>query len=206
MKNLTSRVFTGLAAAALAVGTVAAMSAPAQAAADGYTPNGSNPITFVGSDVSFTAVDAAQTLTCEQFDLTGTITDPGVNRAFGAEAGKLDQLTSSGCTNPTAGDTTVDPTGVWTVAITGPESGSVSDAELRDVTAYVEAAGCSFNVAGTVTGTFNDSTGVFAPNGSTLIIADNPSGFLCPILGLAQGQDITVDGFWTAAGLTITNP
>lgn len=206
MKNFTSRVFTGLAAGALAVGTVAAMSAPAQAAAADYTPVGGPGVTFTGSDVSFTAVEADQTLTCEQFDLTGTITNPGVSRAFGTEAGSLTDLVSSGCTNPTAGDTTVDPTGTWGVTITGAESGSASPAKLTNVTAFVEAAGCSFNVAGEVTGTYNDSTGDFVPSGSTLIIADDPSGFLCPILGLAQGQDITVAGSWNAAGLTITNP
>ncbi|GGU39062.1 hypothetical protein [Nocardioides albus] len=206
MKKITSRVLTGLAAGALATATVAAMSSPAQAALDGYTPTGPDPVVFTGNNVSFTADEAAQTLTCTQFDLIGSITNPGVNRPFGTEAGELDQLDSSGCTNPTAGDTTVDPTGIWHVQIDDAEIGSVSPATLTDVTAFVSAAGCSFNVAGEVSGTFNDSTQVFTPTGSTLVIADNPVGFICPILGVAQGQSISVAGTWTANGLTITNP
>lgn len=206
MKKLTSRVLTGLAAGALASATVAAMSAPAQAAADTYTPEGGPDVAFIGSGVSFTAVEAGQTLNCDQFDLAGTITDPGVSRSFGAEGGKLNNLTSSGCTNPVAGDTTVDPTGEWGLTITGAESGSVSPAALTNVTAFVEAAGCSFNVAGEVQGDFDDSTGDFIPTGSTLAISDDPSGFLCSVLGLAQGQAVTVDGSWNASGLTITNP
>lgn len=206
MKNLFSRVFTGLAAGALATATVAAMSSPAQAAQDGYTPTGPDPIVFTGNNVSFTADEAGQTLTCTKFDLIGSITNPGVNRPFGAEAGVLDDLDSDGCTNPTAGPTTVDPTGIWRVRITEPEVGSVSSAELYDVTAFVSAAGCSFNVGGEVSGTFNDSTQVFAPTGSTLVITDTPVGFICPILGVAQGHHISVAGTWVANGLTITNP
>ncbi|TQL67615.1 hypothetical protein FB381_1496 [Nocardioides albertanoniae] len=206
MKKITNRVLTGLAAGALAVGTVAAMSAPAQAAADGYTPTGPDPVTFVGDTVAFTADDAGQTLTCDVFDLEGSITASGTSRAFGDSAGTLDDLTSSGCTNPIAGDTTVEPTGAWDVAITGAEVGSVSPAALSDVTASVSAASCDFNVAGGVTGEFDDSTGVFTPTASTLVISDDPVGFVCTLLGVAKGQHISVDGSWTAAGLTITNP
>ncbi|MBC7278753.1 hypothetical protein [Nocardioides sp.] len=206
MKKITSRVLTGLAAGALAVGTVAAMSAPAQAAAAGYTPHGTNPLTFIGNNVSFTAVEANQTLNCEQFDLTGNIINPGQTREFGEAAGTLPELASSGCTNDIAGATTVEPTGTWGVKVDGPESGSVSPATLTTVTAFVEAAGCSFNVAGEVSGTFDDAAQLFTPTSSTLVISDNPVGFICPILGVAQGQSITVDGTWAANGLTITNP
>ena len=206
MKKITNRLFTGLAAGALAVGTVAAMSAPAQAAAGTYTPEGPNPVIFTGGNVSFTAVEAGQTLTCETFDLTGTITDPGVSRAFGAEGGSLTDLVSENCTNEIAGPTTVDPTGTWGLTVTSDEVGSVSPAALTDVTAYVEAAGCSFNVAGDVSGDFDDVAQQFTPTASTLIIADDPSGFLCPALGVAQGQSIAVDGSWASNGLTIANP
>ncbi|WP_292652228.1 hypothetical protein [Nocardioides sp.] len=33
-----------------------------------------------------------------------------------------------------------------------------------------------------------------------------PAGFLCSVLGIAQGQALDVDGTWTITGLTITNP
>lgn len=206
MKKITSRVFTGLAAGALAIGTVAAMSAPAQAAADTYTPNGGPAVSFTGNSVSFTAIEAGQTLTCEQFDLHGTITNAGQSRLFGAEGGVLNQLVSSGCTNPIAGATTVDPTGTWGVTVDGPEVGSVSPATLTNVTAFVEAAGCEFNVAGEVSGDFDDVAQLFTPTDSTLVISDTPVGFLCFALGVEQGQSIAVDGTWSSTGLTISNP
>ena len=205
MKNLTSRMFTGLAAGAFATATVMAMSAPAQAAGT-YTPNGGPGVTFVGHNVAFTADDAGQTLSCDQFDLAGTIIDPGVSRAFGAGGGSLDDLVSSGCTNPIAGATTVTPTGTWGVTITGDEAGSVSPAELTNVAASVDAGGCSFDVAGEVTGSFDDASGVFTPTGSTVVIANDPSGFTCGLLGVAKGQSISVSGTWTGTGLTISNP
>jgi hypothetical protein len=211
MKKTNSRLVTGLVAGVGAVATVLAMSSPAHAATD-YTPNGGPEVEFKGSNVSFTAVQAGQTLTCPQFDLHGDVTGPGVSRAFGDGAGVLDDLTASGCTNPLAGATTVDPTGTWGVAVTGAESGTVSPATLTSVTAYVEAAGCSFNVAGEVDGTFDDATQVFTPTSSRVKIDDVPQGFLCPILGVAQGQDIEIDGSWTnvppsgSTNLTITNP
>lgn len=206
MKKITSRVLTGLAAGALAVGTVAAMSAPAQAAADGYTPTGPDSVVFTGNNVSFTDVEADQTLTCETFDLVGHIIDPGVNRPFGELAGELDDLNSDDCTNEIVGSTTVDPTGVWGLTIDAAETSSGSPATLTTVTAFVSAAGCSFNVGGEVTGTFDDSTQVFTPTGSSVVITDTPAGFLCPILGVAQGDQISVAGTWVGNGLTITNP
>ncbi|KRF19046.1 hypothetical protein ASG90_03970 [Nocardioides sp. Soil797] len=212
MKIRNRSIAGGLAAGALAVTSVMAMSTSAQAAADDYTPNGGPEAAFIGSNVSFTATEAGQTLTCTQFDLSGTVTDPGTSRAFGDEAGSLGDLQSSGCTNPVAGATTVDPIGVWGVTITGAEVGSVSPAQLTDVNAFVEAAGCSFNVGGTVNGEYDDSTGVFTPGGSGLTISDVPVGFLCSILGVAQGQSIEVNGTWQnvppagSTAMTITNP
>ncbi|MBC7278752.1 hypothetical protein [Nocardioides sp.] len=58
MKNLISRVFTGLGAGALAIAAVMAMPTPAQAA-DTYTPNG-GPISVVGEEIIFTDVYADQ--------------------------------------------------------------------------------------------------------------------------------------------------
>ncbi|MGH3349583.1 MAG: hypothetical protein ACRDPS_02875 [Nocardioides sp.] len=206
MKNLASRVLAGLAAGALAIATIVAMSWPAQAAVDNYTPHGGPGVSLLGSDVVFTVVEAGQTFTCEQFDLSGTLTGPDVSRPFGSTATTWDQLVFSGCTNPYFGATTFDLTGTWGFAITGPEVGSVSPAAITDVAMFVEMNGCSFNIAGEVSGDFDDATEVFTPTGSTLIIADDPVGFVCSSVGFTQGQSISVSGSWLITGLTISNP
>jgi hypothetical protein len=198
MKLFSKRGASGLIAAAAVVMTTLAMAGPANAATV-YTPSGGPSANFVGSNVSFRAIQANQTLTCSTFNLAGSIVNPGTSRAIGANGGNLTTLTSSGCTNPIAGSTTVTPSGTWGVTITGDEVGTVSPAQLTNVSATVTAAGCTFPVFGTVAGSFNDATQRFTPNSgaSGLKISGTPSGFLCPILGVANGQDIEVGGSWT---------
>ncbi|GGU39071.1 hypothetical protein [Nocardioides albus] len=205
MKNLISRALTGLAAGALAIATVATMSLPAHAA-DLYTPHGGPGVAATGNDIAFTDVFAEQTFSCEQFDLHGALISTGLSRPFGTTATTWDHLDYSGCTNPIFGETTLVQTGIWGFAITGPEAGTVSPATLTSVAFLLSSAGCSFNITGEVSGTFEDTTGVFTPSGSTLTIADDPAGFICPLLGFMKGDDISVSGTWTITGLTVTNP
>jgi len=210
MKLFSKRSASGMIAAAAVVMTTLAMAGPANAATT-YTPSGGPSANFVGNNVSFTATAAGQTLTCSTFNLAGSIVNPGTSRAIGANGGTLTTLTSSGCTNPIAGSTTVTPSGTWGVTITGDEVGTVSPARLTSVAATVSAAGCTFNVGGVVNGTFNDATQRFTPNSgaSGLTITSTPVGFICPILGVAPGQTIEVGGTWTntppagSAGLAI---
>lgn len=207
---------TKLAACAVAALAAVGFSATAAHAANtSYTPNGGPKADFVGSSVSFTDTNAGQTLTCSQFDLAGSITNPGVSRAYGSTspAGSLGTLTSSGCTNPTAGATTVAPSSTWSVAIDGDATGTVWPAELDNVQATVTAAGCTFTVLGSVTGTFDTSNQKFTPNGGgSLAINDNPSGLLCGLIGVSNGDPITVGGSWTntppsgSTAVSITNP
>lgn len=181
-----------------------AMPTPAQAA-DTYTPNG-GPISVVGEEIIFTDVYADQSFTCEQFDLAGGITDPGVSRTFGTEAGILDQATSSGCVNPLAGSTTLDLVGSWGMVISGPGVGSVWPAALTNVHVFLEYAGCSFSFAGEVIGEFDDATGMFTPTGSTLSVVDDPLGFICPVyVGVMKGDPFVVNGMWETSGLSITS-
>lgn len=195
MKKFTHRLSASVIATAAASSAVIAMTATGASAAD-FNLAGGPEANFVGSGVSFTDVQAEQTLTCEQFDLKGTAT-PGAYD-FGSDVGSLDELVSSGCENDIAGPTTVDPTGVWGVAIDGPGATATEwDARLTTVTAFVSAAGCSFDVGGEVSGTFNETTQVFTPTSSTLEIVTTPSGFLCGLLGVSLGDDITVAGSWT---------
>ncbi|WP_141779694.1 hypothetical protein [Nocardioides albertanoniae] len=206
MRKFTSTVLAGVAAGALAIATIAAMSQPAQAAAGTYTPHGGPLVTLSGHDVTFTHVESGFSFTCPQLDMSGSLFDPSQSRPFGTPATTWDDLTTSGCTSSMGGDVTVDLTGTWGFAVTGAEVGSVSPAAITDAAMFVGAGGCSFSVAGDIAGTFDDATGAFTPDGSTQIISDDPAGFLCPILGITQGQAMDVDGSWTITGLTITNP
>lgn len=205
MKNLIGRRLAGLAITVLTITTIVAMATPAQAVIETYTPHGEF-VSAVSTDFSITDDEAAQTFTCEQFDMSGSIPTTGVSRPFGTIAATWDQLDYSGCVNPIFGDTTLDTTGAWGFAITGPEVHSTSPAALTDVSFLLTAAGCSFNIVGDVSGTFDDSTGVFSPSASTLTIADGPAGFICPLLGFMKDDHISITGTWRISGLTISNP
>lgn len=208
MKN-THRLAARLAAITAAAAAVVSMTATGAQAATSFTPTGGPSVTFTGNSVSFTDIPAGQTLTCTVFNLSGTVVNSGVSRAYGANAGNLTTLTSSGCTNPIAGSTTVTPTGTWGVTITGDATGSVWPAKLTGVNVDVTAAGCSFDAAGTASGTFNDSTQVFDPQSgpSGLTISTTPVGLTCGLLGVELGDEIEVNGTWTASpALDISNP
>lgn len=201
------KIATGLVAGAATTTALLAGTVSAAHAATTYTPTGSS-VNFVGSGVSFTDPLAEQTLTCAKFDLAGSVTNSGTSRAYGVEGGSLTSLSSSGCTNPVAGPTTVTPTGAWGVTVTGDPTGTSFPAQLTNVAATVSAVGCTFNVGGTLNGTFDNGTQKFTPGTSGLSIVNAPAGATCLLLGVEQGDPITVSGSWTNAGaaLTIANP
>lgn len=182
--------------AALVVMSLSWVSMPAHASTS-YTPDGGPEVYFGGTGIGFTNVQANQELNCAQFDLSGEMLSPGTSRPFGANSKKLGSLVSSGCTNPIAGLVSVVPVGEWEISVTGEPTGTTWPGELRGVNVAVSAAGCTFNVTGSVGGTFDTVSQVLAPTSSELVISEPPSGFLCPILGIAQGQDIEIDGHWT---------
>lgn len=206
MKNFISRMLTSIAAGALAIATVGAISSPAQAALDTYTPHGGPAVSFLGNNITFTDIEANTEVACKQFDLHGTITRPGVSRRLGATATTSDQLVNSDCFHWYFGETTIDRTGSWELAVTGREVGSVAPATLSNAGIFVDMSACSFNIAGQVSGEFDDTTGLFTPTESTLTIADDPFGLLCPIIGFAQGQGISVSGSWLITGVSISYP
>lgn len=184
----------------------------APAASGTFTPGGGPEVNFVGSGISFTDVQANQTLTCAQVNFAGTVIDPGSSRGLGENAGTLDDLSTSNCTNPLGGQTNVTLLGTPTVSITGQPVGTRWPAELADVSAQITVAGCSFTVTGDVTGVFDTDTQTVTPMANSLTIIDDPVGYLCPIPGLAKDQTFRVSGSWTnlpPAGsdpLTFTSP
>lgn len=186
MNKLNRRIATGFAAVATGVVTVMAMSSPASAA----TLN----VNFEGNGIDFTAVQANQTLSCPQFDLAGTFDDV-------TNSGQLPDLTASGCTNPIAGSTSVVPNGVWQFDKGASLGGTLFAADITAVTATVSAVGCTFDVAGSVTGQIDTSNQTFTVDTSNVQISSVPQGGLtCILLGVAQGQDIAIDGSWTNTG------
>jgi hypothetical protein len=218
MKN-THRLAARLVAVSSAAAAVVCIAATgASAVIPSYTPTrtgGAGNVTFTGTAVSFKDIPANQTLTCTVFNLTGPIINNGVSRAPGANAGSLTTLTSSGCTNPIAGATTVTPIGTWGVAID--DQGTAANlwkARLTNVTVNVVAAGCQFQASGTAKGIFNDNTTgtgaqVFDPDAgpSGLKISTTPVGAICPLIGVELGDDIEVNGTWKASpNLDIATP
>lgn len=217
MNKRINRLTGGLVATAAAGAAVLSMTSTSAFAATTYTPTGGPSANFVGSSVSFTDIEAGQTLTCSTFNLSGSIISSGSSRAYGADGGTLGSLSSSGCTNPTAGATTVTPTGTWTVAVTGDATGSSWPARLKNVKATVTAVNCTFTVSGVVNGRFNDATQVFTPNtGASGLVVDGgagaPTGPMCVTLDILTGDTIAVGGTWTntppagSTALDISNP
>ncbi|MEV5001483.1 hypothetical protein [Nocardioides sp. LML1-1-1.1] len=212
MNKRINRLTGGLVATGAASAAILAMTATGAQAATTYTPTGGSA-NFVGSSVSFTDIEAGQTLTCSTFNLSGSVTSSGTSRAYGADAGSLGTLTSSGCTNPIAGATTVTPSGTWTVAITGDKTGTVWPARLKNVVANVSAVNCTFTASGVVNGKFDTATQKFTPNSGASGLTINsgagaPSGSMCVTLDLQPGDNVAVGGSWTNTGtaVAITNP
>jgi len=103
-------------------------------------------------------------------NFAGTVIDPGSSRALGENAGTMDDLSTSNCTNPLGGQTNVTLLGTPTVSITGQPVGTGWPAELADVSAQTAVAGCSFTVEGDVTGVFDTATQTVTPTANSLTI------------------------------------
>lgn len=193
------------------VAAAALVSGPTQVATS-FAPSGGPDVNLVGSNVSFTNLQAHQALACEHLDFTGTVVDPGTSRPYGTNAGILDALTISDCTHPIAGRVSMTLTGTPTISITGNPVGTAWPARLCNVSASIEIPGCSFDIAGSVNGVFDTATQVVTPTTNTLTITDPPVGKICPLTGFAQGQSFTVQGSWTnvppagSGPLTLANP
>ncbi|WP_140400022.1 hypothetical protein [Aeromicrobium sp. PE09-221] len=191
MANVVKKSWRAAAALIGAAATVAAMSSPANASVQ--------DINFEGNGIELTIVQAGQTISCPDFDLDGTYNDS-------TGIGLLDNIATSGCTNPISGVTRITSDGVWDLYVDPSPLSTNADAAIAEVTASFVWAGCTWNVAGDAIGTFDASDQQLEIHTSNLQISGNPSGFLCPILGIAIGQDIEIEGHWTNVGTPITFP
>ncbi|MBU2698779.1 hypothetical protein CCO04_27190 [Pimelobacter sp. 30-1] len=170
-------------------------------AAAAYTATGTS-LALTGTNVSLHDLPANQHLTtCPTFTLDGTVDASGAPRTYGTAAATLASIAASGCT----GSATLAPAGTWSLVATGaPDAtGQLWPARVTNVTLALDRPGwCSFTVAGSVNGTFDETTQRFTPvAGATgLSIVDVPAGPMCATLGIASGHPVGVGGFWTSTG------
>lgn len=201
LTKAATTVVTALLAVLCGIALVLASTVPARAATT-YTPTGGPSVTFVGTSISFTDIPAAQTFACTTFNLHGSVTSPGVSRAYGASAITFSTITAGGCSNPLCGSVSPTPSGTWGFAITGDPVSGVWPARLTNVRLQLGCgSSCVFTLTGAVNGKFNASTNRFTPNSgaSGLVIASSPAptGALCVTLDLQAGDDVAVGGYWT---------
>lgn len=188
---------------------------PAQAATT-YTPSGGPSVSFVGTNIPFTDVEAGQTFTCSSVIMAGSLVSSGVSRAYGNVAITLSTLSSSGCSNPICGAAALTPVSTWTFAITGDKTGTSWPARIDNVTVQLTCGGCAFKMTGRIVGTFDTATQRFTPQsgGAGFIVSSSPapSGSMCVTLDIQAGDQITVGGVFVrspspgSVGVTISNP
>lgn len=191
------RIARLLATTALALGLVTTAAVEARAGTT-YTPSGGPAVRLVGTMISITDVPAAQTITCQQFDIAGTVHSPGAARGFGSPAVDLGALTYTLCTNPVMGwmPVTVDPG--WTLDVTGQANGSVWPARVNNVVMRLAMANCDLRLAGTMPGTFDTATQRFTPTftASTLVLT-SVVGSMCVTLDWQVGDQMSFGGYFT---------
>jgi hypothetical protein len=163
----------------------------------GGVSTGHPTVSLSGHGLVFTNTVSHQSITCATYILSGP-SSPGSALPFPSPIASP-KLTSSTCTNPIAGSVTLTPLSTPTLTIAGPPTGTLWPASLTGISVKVTAAGCTFITGGSLSGAFNPSTQTLTPGTSTLTITATPVGAVCSIIGSAQGQAISVAGYWTAS-------
>lgn len=201
---------SGLVVALVAAALVLSMPGPARAATT-YTPTG-GVLSFVGSGLSFTDIEAAQTVSCASLSLFGSVSSSGASRAYGADAGTASPSGSGICSQSLCGTVTTTPLGTWTLAVTGDRTATTWPARLKNVKLGVSCAGCTFRLTGVVNGRFDTMTQrlvpVWGPSGLVVDAIVPPSGAMCVTLDIQPGDTIAVGGSWTSSTtpLALANP
>lgn len=191
------RILQLLATTALALGLVATATVEARAGTT-YTPTGGPSVRLVGTTISVTDVPAAQTITCNQFDIAGAVDNPGTARPFGGSAIDLGALTYNRCTNPVMGwmPVTVDPG--WSLDVTGPASGTVWPVQVSNAVMRFAMANCDLRMAGTMPGTFDTATQRFTPTfAASTVVLTSVVGSMCVTLDWQVGDQMSFGGYFT---------
>jgi len=179
--------------AAAAIGTPAAFAATTYTVTAGSATTADNPINWHASttgdspQVTFNDVDAGVTMTCDSATAAGQIDVGGGQSGSGVATINDPDPTNHktewfGCQG--LGLTLhVAATLPWNIDATGPTSGGVTPVEISGIVAHVNDDNglCSFDVTGSVPGSYDNATQDLAVNGGGLTIG-NVGGSLCPVL------------------------
>lgn len=215
---------TGAAALGTVLSLVAATT-PAQAATT-YTPSGGPGISLVGSfddprtpdttsvpGIQLTIIEPDQSVSCSGFSFGGSVSSPGASRAYGATAATLGTFSSSGCTNPFFGTTTITSLTTPNLVVTGDPVAGTWPARITNVRWKISWANCDLYVEGVVNGRVDPATQVFTPAGNPgsgassyvptgLVVAATPApptGALCATLDFQVGDSLGIRGAFTNA-------
>ncbi len=144
----------GAAALIIASGT-AAFAGPPWTISVGGSSTGS-PATYDATSGPIDFTVPGLSLGCDSGTAEGTIT-PG---ATSSKAGEIAETEFIGCLGPLGIDVDVTQTSTWDINITGDNAGGVTPGEIGNVAASVSNPDglCSFNVVGTVAGSFDENT------------------------------------------------
>lgn len=166
----TAAVVTG-AAAALALGASSASAATTFTVKAGSAPSGTTVAVkgvTTGSSPQVTFVDTTSgtTLNCTSSSATGSVkTGTGLSGTGIATINGAGIVFSS-CTGPLGLNLTVKGAGTWKLNATSGSTTAVKGT-LTGVSATVSGSGCSFSVAGSVAGSYTNSTQALAFPGTT---------------------------------------
>jgi hypothetical protein len=213
MRKSLATLFTTAAAAALAFG-VGQM--PASAATWTVSPGGA----FSASSSNTVLTNGSNQIKCASSRVSGTL------QASSSDGVHIGTLSSVAFDNGTPGTTCPGPAGsTWTVSTvtpwflnaesyapgTNPPTTGVTTGTITDVNAHLVGnvpifGRCSFDVTGSVGGTYSNSNAVLSVKTSSLTIG-NVSGSGCGVAGISNGQHPTFTGDYTVTpAQIITSP
>jgi hypothetical protein len=182
---MRKNLLRGLAITGAATGTTLAMAASAFAgppftvSIPGVAAGGTAPIAFVStSSVSFTAGIA---LSCSAMDAAGTA-HAGTISTSPYTIADITSSVVSGCMGPLGMGLEVSQGHTWHVDATGgPDASGVTRVIIGSISAHVQDSSthggiCSFDVTGTIGGTFTNSTQILSVTGPSTLNVSNASG------------------------------
>ena len=181
----------------LAAAALVAFSASAAFAASSYNVTaGSAPAdtiiryTATSTQVTFKDTTAGTTWNCESASATGTVT-VGTNLSW-TGIGTVDGTVWNTCTGGFGLTFTVTGSGTWGLNATGSTNASgVTAVGISSMSVHVASSSCSFDVTGTVNGTYTNGTSngtLTLPGTSSGLTISNVSGSSCSFINIANGH------------------